>query len=404
MRLPPRRLVLHVGMHKTGTKALQVYLAANRLQLMETGVHYPLAGRHQLEENLYTPGHHQIAFDFASEDGSASFAAVVNEIRLVQAATVVLSSEEFLPLARTPGALETIIATSRDLGYETIAVIVLRAQPDYVQSIYSEIAKTSCVSTLDELIEQAVDDGRFTPLNHPHAFDLTYTTIVARLEAIFGVGNVIARAYRPDRGLDFGHVDFLNVVAHIRGGLQVKNTRDPLPSANERVTLLQLLKNIARTVESNVDPEAFVRTYFPHFSEAELAHPFSLITRGDRVRFLSRFADDNVAINARFGIDIPFVAENDITMSDADEIRAQEHRALLAAVLEETAHHFLTGKGCSPIPAKVGPALRSDGTVVKLDCDPVKGVGGDDERVCNLEAASHDEIFTADPQGTKTTS
>jgi hypothetical protein len=264
---------LHVGTHKTGTKALQAYLAGNRLQLLETGVHYPIAGRHRVGDNLYTYGHHQIAFDFASEDGSASFAAVVNEIRLVQAA-VVLSSEEFLPLAHTPGALETIVATGRDLGYEPIAVVVLRAQPDYLESIYSELAKASSVSSLDDFIDQAMRDGRFTPLNYTRPFDLTYTVVVERLEAIFGVGNVAARAYRPVRGLDFGHRDFLSIVALVRGGLQLKNPCIPLPSVNERVTLLQLLTNIVRTRGATFDAEIFVREHFPHFDEADFAPVF----------------------------------------------------------------------------------------------------------------------------------
>jgi hypothetical protein len=323
-------------MHKTGTKALQAYLAANRLQLAETGVHYPRAGRHQLHENLYTAGHHQIAFDLANENASASFTAVINEIRLVQAATVVLSSEEFLPLAHRPGALETIVAMGRDLGYEPIAVIVLRAQPDYLESIYSEIAKTSSASSLDDLIEQATRDGRFTTLNYTFPFDLAYTAIVARLEAIFGLGNVVARAYRPDRGLDFGHSDFLSVVAHLRGGLQLEHARNPLPSTNERVTLLQLLANIVRIRGATFDAETFVREHFPHFDRADFVRPFFLITRADRRRLLSRFAVDNAAINARFGIAIPFVSEADIAMSDADETRAHENRALLAAVLQAT--------------------------------------------------------------------
>jgi hypothetical protein len=323
-------------MHKTGTKALQAYLAANRLQLAQAGVHYPRAGRHRLEENLYTAGHHQIAFDLANEDRSASLADVAKEVRLVQAATVILSSEEFLPLAYRPGALEAIVAMSRDLDYEPAAVIVLRAQPDYLESIYSEIAKTSFASNFDDLIEQTVRDGHFMTPNYTFPFDLAYTTVIGRLEAIFGLGNVVARAYRRDRNLDFGHSDFLSVVAHLRGGLRLENARNPLPSTNERVTLLQLLANTVRTRGGTFDAETFVREHFPHFDEADLARPFFLMTRADRRRLLSRFAADNAAINARFGIEIPFVSEADTAMSDADETRAREHRTLLGAVLQAT--------------------------------------------------------------------
>jgi hypothetical protein len=239
-------------------------------------------------------------------------------------------------LAYTPGALETIVATGRELGYEPLAVIVLRAQPDYLESMYSELAKESLVPSIEDLIEQAARDGKFVPLNYTRAFELTYSAPIGRLEAIFGVGNVIARAYRPDRGLDFGYSDFLGVVSYVRGGLQLQNPGNPLPSANERVTLLQLLANIVRSRDATFALETFIREHFPHFDEADFARPFSLITRLDRLRLLSRFAADNAAINARFGIDIPFVLEGDAAMSDAAETRAQQHRALLAAVLQAT--------------------------------------------------------------------
>jgi len=334
--LPPRRLILHVGTHKTGTTALQWFLAANRLPLAEAGIHYPLAGRHLRDGSGIASGHHQLAFDFAGAEGRASLSLLVDEIRVMQAATVVLSSEEFLPLAAKRGCLETIVATGRELGYEPIAVVVLRAQADYLESIFSEIAKTGSVSSIGDLIDQAAADGGFAPLNYPRAFELTYTGIIARLEAIFGSGNVVARAYRPDRGLEFGRTDFLGVIAQLRGGLRLRNVGNPGSSANERVTLLELLSNVARAKGGNTDVERLVRERFPGYDRANLGRPFTLITRADRLRLLSSFAADNATLNSRFGIEIPFVSESDISMSEDDDNRALAQRLLLAAVLEGT--------------------------------------------------------------------
>jgi hypothetical protein len=144
---------------------------------------------------------------------------------------------------------------------------------------------------------------------------------------------VTARAYRPDRGLDFGKVDFLQVIANVRGGLLMRNVQNPMPSANERVTLIELLSNVFRARGAKVDAESFINERFPALERAKLAQPFSLITRADRARLLSIYAADNAAINARFQTLIPFVSEADIAMSDVDESRAQEHRAALASVL-----------------------------------------------------------------------
>lgn len=50
----PTEVFLHIGRHKTGTTALQTYLAANRERLAEQGVLYPETGRQGV-------GHHRIA-------------------------------------------------------------------------------------------------------------------------------------------------------------------------------------------------------------------------------------------------------------------------------------------------------------------------------------------------------
>jgi hypothetical protein len=330
--LPPRRLVLHVG--ATGTKALPTYLGLNRLALAEGGVHYPRAGQDECEPDHFTPGHQRLACDLARPDGGPSLRDLVEEIHLVQAATVVVSSEEFLPLALAPGGLDRIVDAGRDLGYRPTAIVVLRAQPDLLESVYAELAKSVAVPPFEDVIEAALAHGSARPAGAGAAGDLVYSSVVGRLEAVFA-GNVVARAYRPDRGWAAGHTDFVHSIGRLRGGLRLANLREPQPSASERVTLLELLANVLRNRGVPfADPLDYLRANVERFDTDDIVRPFSLLTRADRVRFLARFGADNAAVNARCGIDIPFVDTADIALSDADDARAGRHRRLLAATIE----------------------------------------------------------------------
>jgi hypothetical protein len=320
-------------MHKTGTTVLQTYLAVNRVALALGGVHYPRAGRHQLPDGHVTPGHHQIAFDFMREEGSAAFAQAIDEMRTVQASTVILSSEEFHRLLERRGALETIAAHARELGYGTVALVVLRAQPEYLESLYAEIAKTELPPPFEDVIAAALDEGAFT-LRDGRRFTLAYPEIVAGLEAVLGAGNVVARAYHHDRGPAFILRDFLEVIAALRGRLELTGSANPLPRANERFTLAGFLAAVIRAGRTPVELDELLRAAVPQLEPADLDAPVVLATNADRARLLARFAAGNAALNARFAIDIPFVEAGDAIRDAAGDARAQRHRRALAAVLD----------------------------------------------------------------------
>jgi hypothetical protein len=237
-------------------------------------------------------------------------------------------------LIDAPGALETLIARARELGYTPHAVLVLRAQPDYLESLYGEIAgHFAACESFEAVLETALERSVFALRGYTRAFPLRYGALIESLEAVFGPGRVVARAYRTDRGSAYGRQDFLGVVSRFHGAFAIADPYDPTPRVNERLTLLALLERIVCARGRQLATRDVV-TVLPGFDPTELARPFSFLTRRDRARFLQRLAADNVAVNERFAIDIPFVAERDIAMSDADEGRAQAHRALLAAVLE----------------------------------------------------------------------
>lgn len=320
-----RYAVVHVGTHKTGTTALQVFLAVNRPLLETAGIHYPRAGRHDLGDGMMTPGHHQIAMDYLAGESSASLGAALAEIATVDASAVVLSSEEFQMLLPRAGALEAIAGGLRESGYVPVAIVYLRPQPYYAESVYAEMIKGGWLTDFDAYLKTIIVDGAFTPAGSARTMTFDYQRLIAQLEAPFG--NVIARAYRSDASDEALPRDFLQLVGGLRGSLKVDGLKNPMPRANASPTLRQLIASLYAIAGR---PEEVP----PDVAADELDKRFALLTRGDVSRFYKRFSDGNAAINARFGISIPFAAPSDVPPPDDPRFaRAQRHREIFGRII-----------------------------------------------------------------------
>jgi hypothetical protein len=120
------QLVLHVGIHRTGTTSLQRTLAKNRAALAARGVAYP--GE---EAN-----HQGLAWALLRrQSGSAEVLALAEAARRQGAARVILSGEDFA-IHEDLGWLEGVAAR-----VDTRAVLYLRRQDHWVMSWYNQHVK-----------------------------------------------------------------------------------------------------------------------------------------------------------------------------------------------------------------------------------------------------------------------
>jgi hypothetical protein len=130
-----RSVVLHIGVGKTGTSAIQTWLARNAPRLAEQGVHYPTPpeGFGAAVEGAVTSGNAgplaQLLIPYLRDGGWSEAAALdwLDAALLVDAGTVLFSSE-FLPSAgeevlrqlrdriETHGRSVRVICALRDLG------------------------------------------------------------------------------------------------------------------------------------------------------------------------------------------------------------------------------------------------------------------------------------------------
>lgn len=127
------RVILHAGMHKTGTSALQNSLYARRDALLKAGILYPTAG---LNRDSPQAGYrHLLLRRSLEQEGAQSF--VIKQLRQEIANstchTVVLSYEGFFTPATDVCQLREALH-----GFDTTVLLFLRHPIDYLESKYRE--------------------------------------------------------------------------------------------------------------------------------------------------------------------------------------------------------------------------------------------------------------------------
>tara|TARA_R100000935_G_scaffold58322_1_gene94890 strand:- start:3053 stop:4042 length:990 start_codon:yes stop_codon:yes gene_type:complete len=133
--LDVKKLILHVGLWKTGTTTIQSYLSRAYPQLKSDGVLYPKTSRLQPDGSLDT-AHHRLsgllreAEGFMTQPIAAILGEINKEIHQSRCDTVMLSSETFFGLQR-PEILRQYFAAD-----EVQIIATFRNQPDFLSSMY----------------------------------------------------------------------------------------------------------------------------------------------------------------------------------------------------------------------------------------------------------------------------
>lgn len=204
------RVLIHAGIHRTGTTTLQRMLAANRGALAAQGVAYPGEGASQQP------------FVWSLKRGESG---PREALALVEAAAeeegirrVVLSGEDFCILEDMRW-LEALAAR-----HEVKAVFYLRRQDHWVNSWYNQHVKWPFERAKSKMSPEAF----LARLEDFHWLD--YARTLSRWEAALGPGRVAAAVVEPGQVEDVAQ-DFLARLGVAREGLEIDAERvnDSLP-------------------------------------------------------------------------------------------------------------------------------------------------------------------------------
>lgn len=335
-----RKLVLHVGTHKTGTKTLQLFSAVNREEFFKYGVYVPRAGRVELADRTYTPGHHQLAWDAMYGHDPAALRALAEEIAQHPAPLTFVSSEDFEYSIAPRQPLTALREAFEAMGLHVYPLLYVRRQDSYAESIYAQFVRGGIVLRPGEFLKQIFEAGRFSPSGNTLYIDFDYRRLVESLADGFGNDTVVARPWRANVDPMWLPQDLLRVFSAVAGLDVSGNLQVPVPFANARDTLGTVLETARQTRGADRLPTAreLVAAHFPERLPL-LERRFTMLDRDESLALLGRFAESNAYLRTHAGCDVGFERPEQIAPADHSHwTDAAEQRELLEAVLAAYGH------------------------------------------------------------------
>ncbi len=137
-----KRLILHIGSHKTGTSAVQRAADDHRNALLEQGLLYPKTGQ------WHDKSHHKWAFALWDEtSGPKTLERLIAELKAErdsldhQTDTVLLSSEIIEKVCLDPKLVPTLVSMLSQIAEEIECIYFVRRQDLLIESVFKQWVK-----------------------------------------------------------------------------------------------------------------------------------------------------------------------------------------------------------------------------------------------------------------------
>ena len=284
------KLILHIGVPKTGTSAIQLFLWENRnLLLKKHAILYPESGSFNVYIYPYK-AHYKIAYSFptivsiqASFKKEEIFSSLSEEIRLSKPKAVILSCETFSLLKKT----EDLYNSLKGLDFEDIYVVVyLRRQDLWFESSYKQVIKTGEYS------------GPFNKIpNATHMEVIDYNRLLAKWTTFVPPKNIYIKIY--DRRILYKNNvidDFCLVLSDIlkdKVDLKTENYKTANPSFSHLSALVKL-RVCQNYVITSAREHVEISNYLLTLDKEEGSGPLkTFFTLEERIEFLERFRESN---------------------------------------------------------------------------------------------------------------
>ena len=313
-----KRLILHIGTHKTGTTAVQSFLRANAgLLLRDAGIFYPIYPWELSSTTVARNGHflHCQAYlrakDYQKrvrrdEEYNSEILLDVFKQQLEEHDTILLSDEQlWYSLCTMKGYLGHLRDIIGECGVDrTDIVVYFRRQDEYLESYWKQWIKSDMHTS--RTFEEHLETQETRIMRY-----LDYARGIRRLEQAFGEGSVIVRRYqRKDLINGDMRYDFADAVGFtITDEYEFPEVTDDPRMPKGNVSLSNNLTEIMRVV--NQSPTYHDRFYneFRNAARAtslvssESARKTSVLSAEQRAEVLERCQKGNAFIARKyFGI------------------------------------------------------------------------------------------------------
>ena len=294
------QLYIHIGLHKTGTSAIQYYLNSKYKNLLDDGILYPIAGRSYKSSGLQL-SHHFLAWQSVSEYANRGGREMTNEpwialrkeVEEKKPMKAVISSEFFWRANRS----EIDKIRSYLKAYNCKVIVYFRNPLDFALSSYKQGVKTGKITIpIREYIQ-----NRFS---HYDYFSITENWV-----SIFGRSNVYVKIYEKIKTDLIG--DFKRTVGisdQIKSSDSDAHNISPTDSVVSFIRILNrlelkspkntrpLLKKIRRNIVQNRNPGVIVANLANFLIKTPIATKndkdyFKDVTEEMTQRFLSTYVE-----------------------------------------------------------------------------------------------------------------
>jgi hypothetical protein len=275
---PRKTLILHVGMGKTGTTAIQRAFWTNRAILSRAGIAYPEIGAIATAHHLISP---YVPPHLVDLHGWNPLAPVdwINRVAALPEPVVVMSSE--LISSASPDQVVAFCAALLPV-FDLRLLLYLRRQDDMIAATYAQAVK---VGIKRPPLSMMLD-------SEPELLD--YALRLAPWEAALGRNRIIVRPYERSQ---FHQGDLIrDVMLHLGvPDLPPDFVHDPAATANARLSIpaTEFKRLVNEFIPDRRHTQGFIAPLSACPPDPMEAH---LIGRADRARIIASYADSNAFV------------------------------------------------------------------------------------------------------------
>jgi hypothetical protein len=149
------KLIIHMGLHKTGTKSIQSFFSEFRDPISAAGLYYPMSGCVGLERahhNIYRYYSQKAEEKSRFDPRAGGGAELNNEVKDLNK-DVFISSEGFWVLARDEPERFAEFVSNVSAGRRVLLIITWRNAAEYCESLYFQHAKTTQMVGIDKAVK-----------------------------------------------------------------------------------------------------------------------------------------------------------------------------------------------------------------------------------------------------------
>lgn len=286
-------LLIHIGMPKTGTTALQNFLLQNDDQLQKYGWRYPLLSEKRISDmsDIEDSGNAFYMYRSSISNNKEVFEEGMEvALKYLEDKSVIMSAEGI-----SRNGINPFISAARQ-SYENIKVVIyLRRQDREIESLYNQHIKIGTeYGSFDKYIESDINREQY----------LEYLPKLDSVSRIIGKENLIVRVYEKQQLIGNDIVtDFFSILGIPLDRDEWRRNEKTNPSIKGNYLEIKRLVNSVQGIESLFDNKEWGEIQADIYEVViELSRfykdkgEYGFFTRDERRAFLENFAAENEQI------------------------------------------------------------------------------------------------------------